>query len=293
VFRVAGVAEDITERREAEFERERLLRREQSARAEAERREEELERVTESRARLIRGFTHDVKNPLGAADGYLQLLEEGIVDQLTEKQRASVAKVRRSIGSALRLIEDLLELARAEAGEVTISDEATDIREVARAAADAHRATAEAKGLDLKIDLPASLPSIRSDPIRIRQILGNLLSNAVKYTSTGQVTVRADLREGPPAPGPGRWLAVAVADTGPGIPEDQQRFLFQEFRRFRPADDQKGAGIGLPISRRIAHALGGEITVESEVGRGSTFTLWLPLRTSRGTQAAGSRQAAD
>jgi PAS domain S-box-containing protein len=292
VFRVAGVAEDITERREAEFERERLLRREQSARAEAERREEELERVTESRARLIRGFTHDVKNPLGAADGYLQLLEEGIVDQLTGKQRDSVAKARRSIGSALRLIEDLLELARAEAGEVTISDEATDIREVARAAADAHRATAEAKGLDLKIDLPASLPPIRSDPIRIRQVLGNLLSNAVKYTDAGQVTVRVDLRDGLPAPGPGRWLAVAVADTGPGIPEDQQRFLFQEFRRVRPADDQKGAGIGLPISRRIAHALGGEITVESEIGKGSTFTLWLPLRTSHGTQAPGPKQAA-
>jgi signal transduction histidine kinase len=116
--------------------------------------------------------------------------------------------------------------------------------------------------------------------VRIRQILGNLVSNAVKYTDRGGITVRVAVREGGKAPGPGRWIAVDVSDTGPGIPEERQKLLFRELspleRGARP-----GAGIGLAISQRIARALGGQITVESAVGKGSTFTLWLPVETGR------------
>jgi signal transduction histidine kinase len=255
----------------------RAVDEERRLREQAERREEELKRVTESRARLMRGFTHDVKNPLGAADGYLQLLEDGIVDELTEKQRASVAKARRSIGSALGLIEDLLELARAEAGRIDVRHEAVDLPTVLRDVAEAFRAQAEAKGLALAVEVEEGLPTIGSDADRIRQVVGNLLSNAVKYTERGEVTVRSGVRTGGQAPGPGRWIAVEVIDTGPGIPRDQQRLLFQEFARLATGGATRGAGIGLAISRRIARALDGDITVESEAGRGSTFTLWLPL----------------
>jgi len=255
----------------------RAVDEERRLREQAERREEELERVTESRARLIRGFTHDVKNPLGAADGYLQLLEEGLVDQLTEKQRASVAKARRSIGSALDLIADLLELARAETGRIDVRHEPVDLPAVLGDVVEAFRAQAEAKGLALAVEVEDGLPTIGSDADRIRQVVGNLVSNAVKYTERGGVTVRAGVRTGGRAPGPGRWIAVEVIDTGPGISRDQQRLLFQEFARLTTAAGTRGAGIGLAISRRIARALDGDITVESEEGRGSTFTLWLPL----------------
>lgn len=263
------------------LELERAIGEEARLREESEHRREELERITASRNRLIRGFTHDVKNPLGAADGFLQLLEAGIMDGLTEQQKGSVARSRRAIGAALHLIEDLLELARAETGAIAIEWATTDVRVAAREAAEEYRAQAEANGLTMRTEIPVEFPSIESDMTRIRQILGNLISNAVKYTRQGGVTVGVKIRSGGSAPGPGRWAAVEVSDTGPGIPEAQRQLLFQEFRRLETAAGEKGAGVGLAISERIARALGGEITVESEVGRGSTFTLWLPLESDQ------------
>lgn len=244
--------------------------------ADSERRREELERVTESRSRLMRGFSHDLKNPLGAADGHAQLLEEGVVGELTEKQKGSVARIRGSIHGALGLIEDLLELARAEAGQIEVERQPVDVREVAWEMAEEYRAAAEARELELTAELPDRLSLIDSDASRIRQILGNLISNAVKYTGEGGVAVRVDVRGQGRAPGSGRWLAVDVSDTGLGIPEEKREEIFREFTRLEPGA-RRGAGLGLAISQRIAEALGGKITVESEVGKGSTFTLWLPV----------------
>jgi PAS domain S-box-containing protein len=243
---------------------------------ESERRREELERVTESRARLMRGFSHDVKNPLGAADGNAQLLEKGFAGELDEQQKETVAQIRRSIRAALGLIEDLLQLARAEAGQVEIQWVATDVREAAREVAEAFRAQAEATGLAMETHLPREFPVIESDPGRVRQVLGNLISNAIKYTAEGRVDVTVGLREEGPNGHAGRWIAVDIADTGRGIPPEKRKLLFQEFARLDP-EGERGAGIGLAISRRIAEALGGVITMESEVAKGSTFTLWLPM----------------
>jgi PAS domain S-box-containing protein len=273
VVRWFGTNTDITEEIEAAAEREELLRAEQEARAEAERRRAELERVTESRTRLMRGFSHDVKNPLGAADGYAQLLEEGILGELSEKQQDSIGRIRRSIRTALRLIHDLLELARAEAGQLAIECLATDVAQAAREVAEDFRAQATAAGLAIQVHAPDALHA-DTDPTRLRQILANLLSNAVKYAPEGQVTVDAEAR-GAGGPRPGGWIAVRVADTGPGIPEDKRESIFQEFTRLDP-HAQQGAGVGLAISRRIARLMGGDLTVESEDGHGSTFTLWLP-----------------
>jgi PAS domain S-box-containing protein len=243
---------------------------------ESERRRDELERITESRARLMRGFSHDVKNPLGAADGYAQLLEDGIQGALSEKQKESVRRIRRSIGTSLRLIHDLLELARAEAGQIELQRAPTNVAGVAREVAEDFRGQAAAKGLALEIHTPDALLT-ETDTTRVRQVLGNLLSNAVKYTAEGRVTVAADARGGGEFR-TGDWIPVSVTDTGPGIPEANRERIFQEFTRLDP-EAQQGAGVGLAISRRIARLLGGDITLRSEVGHGSTFTLWLP-RTS-------------
>jgi len=225
----------------------------------------------------MRGFSHDLKNPLGAADGYLQLLEDGVLGDLSPKQLEGVSNARRAIGTALRMIEDLLELERTEAGQIDIHPTPMEIGGVMRDAAEQFRAQAEAKGLDITIDAPTSLPELESDPDRIRQILGNLISNAVKYTDRGGVTIRARVASDGKAPGPGRWIAVDVIDTGPGIPREEQPFLFQEFVRLKSGEGKRGAGIGLAMSRHLARALKGDITVESEPGKGSTFTLWLPI----------------
>ena len=278
VVRWFGTNTDITEQTEAAAERERLLEGERDARAEAEQQREQLERVTESRARLMRGFTHDVKNPLGAADGYAQLLELGILGSLSEKQLQSIQRLRRSIGTSLHLIHELLELARAEAGPIDIERVPTDVAALIRETSEDFRAQATAAGLRLDVRATDALQTM-TDPARVRQILANLLSNAVKYTATGGITVGVGRRTVGRGPRSGDWIAIDVSDTGPGIPVSKQELIFQEFTRLDPKA-QHGAGIGLAISRRIARLLGGDITVESHAdggaGRGSTFTLWLP-----------------
>lgn len=244
---------------------------------ESERRREELERVTESRARLIRGFSHDLKNPLGAADGFLQLIDEGLMDGISPRAKDGIVRSRRAIGSALALIDDLLDLAKAEAGQMELRQAPTDLREAAREIAEEYRAKAEAGEIELDVELPEDFPVTTSDAARIRQVLGNLISNAVKYTPRGgRVSVRPEVRDGGPGD-PGRRVAVTVSDTGPGIPHEQQQFLFQEFTRLESAGETPGAGIGLAISKRIANALDGDLLVDSEPGQGSRFTFWVPL----------------
>lgn len=244
---------------------------------ESERRMEELQKVMESRSRLMRGFSHDVKNPLGAADGFLQLLEDGLFGELTDEQLPKLQRARKALHAALGLIDDLLDFARAESGQLEIRPAPTDVREAAREIAEEYMARAEDRGLSLTLDLPEELPIIECDPARIRQIISNLLSNAVKYTpSGGEVVVRVLVECGEEDAGDERIL-LSVADTGPGIPEDKQHLLFEEFTRLDP-EASDGAGIGLAISRRVAQALGGDVLVDTEPGRGSTFTLWVPLK---------------
>lgn len=238
----------------------------------AQRRNAELERVTESRARLVRGFSHDLRNPLGAADGSAALLQDPTFGELSDEQRRGLERIRRSIRRALELTDDLLELVRAEAGDIQLALVPTDLREAARELSEEHRARANGKELLLKLEVQDRLPLIVSDASRVRQILGNLVSNALKYTDRGSVTIRV----GRAGPSDGGWITVDVSDTGPGIAESEQRAIFDEFAR-GGAQSKPGVGLGLAISRRIARALGGDITLESELGRGSTFTLRLPL----------------
>lgn len=235
--------------------------------------EQERARLHESKARLIRGFGHDVKNPLGAADGYAALLEDGIYGEMTEKQRDSVGRIRRSIGTALGLIRELVEFSRAEAGELNVEWQDVDLFALLCEVAEDHRAAARAAGLALEFASARTLPRVSADPVRVRQVLGNLLSNAIKYTPEGgSIHIAADVVDG--------RVCIAIQDTGIGIPEEQQERLFHEFTRINPGATE-GAGLGLAISQKIAHALGGEITVRSTVGQGSTFTLRLPAHHDR------------
>ncbi len=246
----------------------------------AERRGDELERATEARARLLRGVTHDVKNPLGAARGYAELLEMGIKGPLTPEQLPLAAGVIRSIDAALGIIADLLDLARADSGGLTVNRVQLDLRTVLKEAAEAHRPAAVAAGHSLDIELPDDRIAVHTDPGRVTQILGNLLSNAVKYTpAPGRILVHADgmVIEDGGVEGV-RGITVAVSDTGPGIPAEQREAIFDEFTRLNDAGMQKGNGLGLAIARRIARLLGGDLTVEEAAIGGASFILWLPIR---------------
>ena len=245
----------------------------EAARAEADRRREETERIADSRARLMRGFTHDVKNPLTATSGILSLLDEGVLDPLNRRQKEAVTRARRSLSSALSLIDDLLELAHAETGEIRIRRAPVDLREIARNILEEQKPLADAKGLSLVAE-PGEPVITDSDAERVRQVLSNLISNAVKYTPAGNVTVRAWIDND--AQHAQRWARVDVADTGPGLSESQTQQLFQEFHRLDTSRGIPGTGLGLAISKRIANALGGEIIVSSEAGAGSTFSFLLP-----------------
>ncbi|AHG93205.1 ATP-binding region ATPase domain protein (plasmid) [Gemmatirosa kalamazoonensis] len=250
-----------------------------------------LERVMKSRSRLMRGFSHDVKNPIGAADGFADLLSLGVYGELSAQQQASVERMRGCLHGALALIDDLHELARAETGILTLSSEPVNVVELVRTICDEYHAAARAAGLSLSVEVALDLPLIDTDRVRVRQIVANLLSNAIKYTERGTVVVRASHRPTGASNEAGDWALIEVVDTGLGIPAHQQDVIFEEFSRLG-SGEHRGAGLGLAISKLLAEALGGRITVQSVPGQGSTFTLWLPLHQPaariRASPAAGA-----
>ncbi len=240
----------------------------------------ELQQLFAARDRLIRGFSHDVKNPLGAADGFAELLEEGIIQEPVKRLEA-LRRIRGSIRTALRLIDDVLELARAEAGQLQLRIAPQNVADVIAEVAEEFRAQAEAAGMSMSVALQDPAPYVRTDASRVQQIVGNLISNAIKYADAGgAVGVRVARGSRWPAQRTNDWVRIDVWDRGPGIPADARERVFDEFTRLQP-DRRGGAGLGLAISRRLARALGGELTVESEPGVGSRFTLWLPASTAR------------
>jgi signal transduction histidine kinase len=258
---------------------------------EAERALAETARATEARSHLLRGVSHDVKNPLGAARGYAELLELGIKGELSPEQAKYVDGIRRSIDSALAILADLLDLARADSGGLHVERVPSELGRIARDAAEDHRAAARAAGHVLECPAPERPVRLHTDPERVRQVLGNLLSNAVKYTpAPGRITVRAEQADGGPSR-PGPWAVLRVSDTGPGIPIEEREAVFDEFTRLHDGTQIKGHGLGLAISRRVARLLGGELDVSGAPGEGATFNLWLPLRDEDERRASASTEA--
>jgi signal transduction histidine kinase len=242
-------------------------------RAIAEHHGEELARATEARVRLLRGVTHDVKNPLGAAKGYAELLRMEIKAPLLPEQRPFVDGIQRSVDSALAMITDLLDVARADSGGLSVERVEIDLGALADAAVADHRSAAVSAGHTLEVHRPAEPLHVLTDPARVGQVLGNLLSNAIKYTpSPGRITVRSGIERRSDGE---TWATIRVSDTGPGIPPDQRDAIFDEFARLDDGGAQSGHGLGLAIARRIARLLDGDLTVEDAPGGGAAFILWL------------------
>lgn len=233
----------------------------------------------QARERLIRGVSHDLKNPLSVIDGYAELLEMGLKGELSSDQRQIVQRMRAAVASLLTTVQELVELSSAQAGLLRIEQEPVPMAPLLRELGADYASVAEAAGLQLQLRPLPDLPSARGDDRRTRQILENLIGNAIKYTPQGgSVTVSAEQRSDGPIQSP-TCIAVHVADTGPGIPADRQRMVFDEFVRLENATGTSGSGIGLTMAQSLAALMGGRITVQSEPGAGAVFTLWLPLHT--------------
>jgi PAS domain S-box-containing protein len=252
---------DITERKAAEVERERaarLMRKQNTMLREADRLKSEL----------ISVVSHDLRTPLTSVVGYLELLDDEEVGPLTAEQHGYLAAIRRGADRLLALVNDLLLIARADAGKLDLDLAETDLAELARDAV--HALLPKAADSAIRLELLADEPvQARVDRARIAELLENLLSNALKFTPAGgSVDVRV-------APQTGACL-LEVADSGIGISADDQRHLFERFYRSKRAQAAPGVGLGLAIVKAIAEAHGGSVSVESREQAGTTFRVSLP-----------------
>jgi signal transduction histidine kinase len=267
----------------------RLQRRMLAFATEADDRAAKLARSAELRAALVHGVVHDIKNPLGAASGYADLLSEGFAGAMNDQQTEMVQRMKRLVGTAQGTASELVELARVDAGEFPIDRRESNIVGTVRDIVDDHRARATQKSILLTFETPTDTIRAVTDPLRVRHIVENLLSNAIKYTpERGVVRVSLTIDESVATK---RTVRIDVADTGPGVPAEYRDRIFEAFFRLPSTETTvPGTGLGLAISRRIARLLGGDVTVDAVNGHGSVFTLVLPLDQS---DAVNQRQLAD
>lgn len=271
---------DITDRKQAE-ERAQQLVFEREARLEAE-------AASRAKSEFLAIMSHELRTPLNAVLGYSELMELGISGPVTDKMREQIGRIRMSAIHLLGLVNDILDLAKVEAGRLQVSSGPCSAAGSVNAAVVLIQPQAAARGLELTMKpLQAESPVFRGDDERVRQILVNLLSNAVKFTAPGgKITVEV---AGPQPPDQDTrlhasrsYVGFRVTDTGAGIPEEKLLMIFDPFVQAESghARTREGSGLGLTISRRLARLMGGDLTVKSEMGKGSTFSLWLPADTS-------------
>jgi signal transduction histidine kinase len=263
--RTVCVLEDVSERMAAEREREELLQVAEQARLEAE-------SANRSKSEFLAVMSHELRTPLNAIGGYAQLLELGIRGPVTEQQRADLERIMKSQSYLLSLINDVLNFAKIEGGHLNVDLGPVQLSAVVEGMRDFVQPQLRERGLMFAVVPCPSDVMVRADRDKVQQILLNLLSNALKFTpSGGKITLRCRVRaEG--------GAIVSVEDTGQGIARDKLERIFEPFvqvdRRYKRA--QEGIGLGLAISRELARAMGGDLVVHSEEGKGSVFDLCLP-----------------
>ncbi|MBS0410270.1 MAG: response regulator [Proteobacteria bacterium] len=237
--------------------------------ATARQKEQEAADANAAKSTFLATMSHEIRTPLNGVLGMAQAMQ---ADELSEPQRARLGVIRQAGHALTAVLNDVLDLSKIEAGQMQIEAIPFDLGETLRASVAAFGHLADAKGLALSLHIEDDAHGLyRGDPTRLRQVTHNLISNAVKFTTEGRIDVTAWRDEG--------RLLVAVADTGPGIPADQKEKLFGKFVQLDASTTRRhgGSGLGLAICREISGLMGGEVSVDTAPGRGSTFTLRLPL----------------
>jgi signal transduction histidine kinase/HAMP domain-containing protein len=233
---------------------------------------EQLALASEHKSQFLANMSHELRTPLNAILGYTELMVDGIYGELPARAAGVLERVQNNGKHLLALINDVLDLAKIEAGQLTMQLDDYAMPDVVHSVVSATEALASTKGLKFTADIMAGLPPGRGDARRLAQVLLNLVGNAVKFTDEGEVAIGAMAENG--------HFVLTVRDTGPGIaPADQDR-IFGEFQQIDNSNTRKkgGTGLGLAISKRMVEMQGGTISVESEVGQGSTFRVVLPVR---------------
>ncbi len=240
----------------------------------------ELERASQAKSNFLSIVSHELRTPLSVIRGYISLILDGKIAGATGEALEALQTSDKRARHLQQLIEELLDISRIEAGKITLKEDHIHLAKHIRETVDMFRADVAHRKLIVTVDLPGDLPDIVADHDKIHQIFTNLLSNAVKFTAAGgEIRISGERADGE--------VAVSVRDTGSGIPADKLRLIFDKFYQVDSTDTRMhgGAGLGLSIVRMILEAMKGRIEVESEMGRGSTFTVHLPIGAAE-TQAA-------
>jgi PAS domain S-box-containing protein len=235
---------------------------------------QELERAYRHKSEFLASMSHELRTPINALLGYTALLRERIYGDLTDRQVEALGRMESSSGHLLELVNDILDLARIEAGRMPLHLEPVALAALVASVVDSVEPMASAKGLRLVVEVPAELPALITDRTRVKQIVLNLLSNAVKFTREGSVRVTGRALPAEEA------VELEVADTGIGIAAEALPGIFEDFRQVDQSSTREfgGTGLGLSIVRKLLGLLGGSIRAESEPDVGTTFTITLPLR---------------
>jgi hypothetical protein len=234
---------------------------------------QELIELDKLKNRFLGMATHDLRNPLTVIRGYLSLLINGTIGPVAPKQEEILQRMNIASGTMLDLVNDILDISAIQSGQLELRQTEVAPRDCLCEVHAINQVLAQAKSMELRLDIPADLPTIHMDRHRMNQVMNNLIMNAIKFSySDTTITLGAKTVD--------QGVAIWVADQGQGIPEVEIPRLFTEFGRVsvRPTGGEKSTGLGLAIVKRIVEAHGGRIWVESQVGRGSTFIFTLPVR---------------
>jgi signal transduction histidine kinase len=236
-----------------------------------------LEQASALKSQFLANMSHEFRTPLNAILGYTHMLLHGVTGAVSDAQRKSLTRIDSNSRHLLALINDILDITRIEAGRMPLNLTTFKIPQLIEEVMSELEPIIRRSNLTVRASMPRSLPQFKSDRQKVKQIVLNFLSNALKFTPAGTVTIRAAYDA------QGKTVAIAVEDSGVGIAPEDQAKVFEDFRQLdsSPARGYGGTGLGLSICRRLSQMLGGTIELDSELGKGSTFTLRLPSKVRR------------